>query len=239
MHLDPDAGTSLAMGADSADVAAGVSALLNRARALAGIRVRDLAASLGVSSEGAAVRTKGTAGGILELALGATGGSSKVRDFPDLGVELKTIPVDLRGVPVESTYVCTLSLADAETQEWEDSWVRAKLARVLFVPLIAGDDVAWPDRCVGEPLLWSPTTDQESVLRGDFDDVVGLIGVGRIEDLTAHRGRWLQVRPKAAHGRIRTTAFGAEGETIATIPRGFYLRTRFTGALLQDPKAMP
>jgi DNA mismatch repair protein MutH len=222
-----------------AQVAAAIAALLDRARALAGMRVGEVAASLGVSSAGEAVRTKGTPGAILELALGATGGSSKVHDFPDLGVELKTIPVDLRGVPVESTYVCTLSLADAETQEWDDSWVRAKLSRVLFVPLVAGDGEPWPERRIGEPVLWSPTAEQDDVLRSDFDDVVGLIGVGRIEELTAHRGRWLQVRPKAAHGRVRTVAGGAEGEAIATIPRGFYLRTRFTGAILADPRAMP
>lgn len=224
---------------ESLDVEAGVAALLERARALGGVRVGELATSLGLSSEGSAVRTKGTPGAILEVALGATGGSSKVHDFPELGVELKTIPVDLRGVPVESTYVCTLSLADAETQEWDDSWVRAKLARVLFVPLVAGEGEPWPSRRIGAPLLWSPTPAQDAVLRADFDDVVGLIGVGRIEELTAHRGRWLQVRPKAAHGRVRTIAFGAEGEAIATIPRGFYLRTRFTGAILVDPRALP
>jgi DNA mismatch repair protein MutH len=223
----------------STELAQKVEALLARAHALSGTTVGDLAASLGVSSAGEAVRTKGTPGAILELALGATGGSTKVHDFPELGVELKTVPVDLRGVPVESTYVCTLSLADAETQEWDDSWVRAKLARVLFVPLVAGDGVPWPARRIGHAVLWSPTPEQNAVLRADFDDVVGLVGVGRIEELTAHRGRWLQVRPKAAHGRVRTVAWGAEGEAIATIPRGFYLRTRFTGAILVDPRAMP
>jgi DNA mismatch repair protein MutH len=216
-----------------------IEALLARAKALVGASVGEIAASLGVSSAGEAVRTKGTPGAILGLALGATGGSSKVHDFPELGVELKTIPIDLRGVPVESTYVCTLSLADAETQEWEDSWVRAKLSRVLFVPLVAGEGVPWPERRVATPVMWSPTAEQDSVLRSDFDDVVGLVGIGRIEELTAHRGRWLQVRPKAANGRVRTVAYGADGESIETIPRGFYLRTRFTGAILRDATATP
>lgn len=210
-----------------------------RARSLVGARVGEIAGKVGISSTGDALRTKGTAGAILEVALGATGGSSKVHDFPDLGVELKTIPVDRSGVPLESTYVCTLSLADAEMQEWEASWVRAKLSCVLFVPLVADDGEAWPLRHVGPPVLWSPTPEQEAILRFDFEDAVGLIGVGRVEELTAHRGRWLQVRPKAAHGRIRTTAFGAEGERIETVPRGFYLRSRFTGAILMDPAALP
>ncbi|MBS2018258.1 MAG: DNA mismatch repair endonuclease MutH [Deltaproteobacteria bacterium] len=219
--------------------ASGIEGLLSKARALGGKTVGEIADALAVDTRGEAVRTKGTPGAILERALGATGGSSKVVDFPDLGVELKTIPVDERGAPAESTYVCTLSLADAETQEWESSWVRAKLARVLFVPLVGQGDVAWTERRVGAPVLWSPTPSQEDVLRGDFDDVVGLIGIGRIEDLTAHRGRWLQVRPKARDGSVRTVAWGAGNEAIETVPRGFYLRTRFTRAILVDPAAMP
>lgn len=216
-----------------------IDELLARARALEGSRIGDLLRELGCEASDDPVRTKGSAGETLERALGASGGSSRVRDFPDLGVELKTIPVSAEGIPLESTYVCTLTLGDAESQEWETSWVRAKLARVLFVPHVGPHGAAWQERVIGAPLLWSPTQDQEGVLRGDFDDVLGLIGVGRVEELTAHRGRWLQVRPKARDGSVRTIAWGADGEAIATVPRGFYLRARFTGALLVDPAAMP
>jgi DNA mismatch repair protein MutH len=218
---------------------ASIEELLGRARSLTNAPVGAVLRELGLEASTDPVRTKGSAGETLERALGATGGSSQVLDFPDLGVELKTIPVTSDGAPLESTYVCTLSLADAEVQEWETSWVRAKLARVLFVPLVGAHGVAWQDRVIGTPVLWSPTVEQDAVLRGDFDDVVGLIGVGRIEELTAHRGRWLQVRPKARDGSVRTIAWGSDGEAIATVPRGFYLRARFTGALLGDLRAMP
>jgi DNA mismatch repair protein MutH len=216
-----------------------VDELLERAHALTGASLGAVLRDLGLAASADPVRTKGSAGETLERALGATGGSAQVLDFPDLGVELKTIPVTADGAPLESTYVCTLSLADAETQEWETSWVRAKLARVLFVPLVGEHGLAWQERVVGTPLLWSPSAEQDAILRGDFDDVVGLIGIGRIEELTAHRGRWLQVRPKARDGSVRTIAWGSDGEAIATVPRGFYLRARFTGALLGDPSATP
>lgn len=218
---------------------ASVEALVARAAALNGRTLADILAELGLHASSDPLRTKGSAGETMERALGATGGSGAVLDFPELGVELKTIPVTADGAPLESTYVCTLSLADAETQEWERSWVRAKLARVLFVPLVGAHGLAWQARVVGAPRLWEPTPEQDDVLRGDFDDVVGLIGIGRIEELTAHRGRWLQVRPKARDGRARTLAYGADNEAIATVPRGFYLRARFTGALLSDPRALP
>ncbi|MFI5300913.1 MAG: DNA mismatch repair protein MutH, partial [Polyangiales bacterium] len=85
----------------------------------------------------------------------------------------------------------------------------------------------------------SPTAEQEAALAADFDEIVGLIGAGGIERVTAHLGRWLQVRPKARDGSARTRAWDRDGDPIETVPRGFYLRARFTGAILREPSAMP
>jgi DNA mismatch repair protein MutH len=173
---------------------------------------------------------------MVERALGATGGSSATWDFPALRVECKTIPIDDRRVPRESTFVCAVSLLDAESAEWETSWVRSKLSRVVWVPIHVPRNGG---RRVGEAFLWSPTREQDGVLGDDFDEIVGRIGAGHIEGVSARVGRWLQLRPKAAHGRVRTLAPGSDGDVIATVPRGFYLRARFTGAILRDAAALP
>ncbi len=206
-----------------------------RAAQLSGRTVREISDALAFSVGGEAVRTKGKVGELLERALGASAGSAAAPDFPHLGVELKSIPVDAAGRPSESTFVCALSVAEADGAEWETSWARAKLSCVLWVPVVGEGD----ERRIGAPLLWRPTPAQEAVLHADFDDLVGRIGAGGIESLTARDGRWLQIRPKAAHGRVRTVAYGDEGERISTVPRGFYLRARFTGALLRAPDALP
>lgn len=211
--------------------------LLQRARSLTGVRLGDLAHALSRSLAGAPVHTKGKQGELVERALGATAGSSAVPDFPHLGVELKTIPLDARGVPRESTFVASFQVADAEYAEWETSTTRHKLACVLWVPV--HDAASMAERVLGAPLLWRPTPEQEAILRDDFDTLMGIIGVGGIESLTARDGRWLQVRPKAADGTKRAVALGPEGERIATVPKGFYLRARFTGALLADATATP
>jgi DNA mismatch repair protein MutH len=212
--------------------------LRERASWLAGRTIRELAAALGVGAPPIGVRGKGKVGGLVEKALGASSGAAAAPDFPALGVELKTIPVDPRGFPRESTFVCTISLADAERAEWETSVARAKLSHVLWVPIVF-DDEASSERRIGTPLFWRPTRRQEAVLRADFEDAMGVIGAGGIEALTARAGRWLQVRPKAATGSVRTISYGPEGEWIATVPRGFYLRATFTRALLEDPAALP
>jgi DNA mismatch repair protein MutH len=207
-----------------------IDELLRRARGLAGVPLADLAAREAFAIAGAAVRTKGKVGELLERALGATGSGAEM-DFPALGVELKTVPLE-GGKPAESTFVCALPLMDAERAEWATAWVRKKLSRVLWVPVHERDRV-------GEALLWSPTADQEAALKDDFEEIVGRIAIGDIEDLSAHVGRYLQLRPKAATGSARTAAPGRDGEIVATVPRGFYLRARFVGAILEDARALP
>ncbi len=215
-----------------------VAQLLERARALSGATVSDLAALAGRVAPPGGRHTKGRVGELLEVVLGATGGSGARRvDFPALGVELKTIPMDARGRALESTFVCALRVD--EDLDFDESWVRQKLARVLFVPIVGDKGSALPSRRLGPPLIWVPTSAQLAQLRADYDDVIGLLGVGRVEDLSAHLGRYLQVRPKARDGSVRTLAFGQDGERVATVPRGFYLRARFTEALLADPAALP
>jgi DNA mismatch repair protein MutH len=211
--------------------------LRDRASSLRGVSIDALALAMRFDIEGDAVRTKGRVGELLELALGASAGSASAPDFPHLGIELKTIPLDEMGRPRESTFVCALQVARASEEEWSKSSVRAKLAHVLWMPIVMPPKGG--SRCIGNALFWRPTPSQEAVLRADFEELTGMIGIGKIEEVTGRIGRWLQVRPKAAHGRVRTWAFGAEGERIATSPRGFYLRPSFTGAILRDPAAEP
>jgi len=206
-----------------------------RAQALVGRSVDELERRRsGRDAPGPSRERKGKVGQLVEQLLGASAGSRPEPDFVGLGIELKTLPLDAAGRPKESTFLCSFSLGDAERADWASSGLRRKLAHVLFVPIVH----AAGERTIGEPLFWRPSSAQEQILRADFDDLVGLIALGQVEAVTARLGRWLQIRPKAAHGRVRTHAFGLDGELISTIPRGFYLRARVTHALLRDPHTL-
>lgn len=215
-----------------------LATLLGRARSLEGRTVADLAvlANAGAPSGGAS--TKGKVGELLERVLGATGGSGeRVVDFPSLGLELKTIPTTDAGRVLESTFVCAVRVD--EDVDFDASWVKRKLARVLFVPIVGERRSPAPSRRVGGAVLWEPSDAQLAELRADYDDIMGLLGIGRVEDVSGHLGRWLQLRPKARDGSPRALAFGRDGERIRTVPRGFYLRPLLTEALLRDPTAIP
>ncbi|MGB5367160.1 MAG: DNA mismatch repair endonuclease MutH [Polyangiales bacterium] len=212
--------------------------LLARARDVAGLTLGELGARVGVEVPDEAARAKGIAGQILEKALGATAGSRAEPDFVTLGIELKTIPLDATGKPKESTFVCSISLAAMADTDWERSTVLKKLSKVLFVPVEAASDTPLRDRRVGRAYLWAPNEQEETLLRTDWERLADTIANGDVERITGHLGEVLQVRPKAPHGRSRRRAPDEEGSVQWTMPRGFYLRPAFTGAVLARLRAV-
>jgi len=207
--------------------------LLERVRAIAGRDVRWIADQLGVPVPKDLTRHKGWLGQLIELVLGADGGSEDGPDFRSLGIELKTIPVDEKAVPRQSTWVCTAALDGSIASRWEESRVAAKLACVLWVPILtrAGDVLA--ERRIASAYLWRADSNEAEVLRSDWEELSGLIRAGELDRLDARTGEALHLRPKAANSRELVSALDAEGEWTETNPRGFYLRRGFTTRLIQ------
>jgi len=206
--------------------------LRDRADAIAGRSLAALAAEQRCAVPADLRRAKGWVGTLIEASLGADAGSRPVPDFRLIGVELKTVPVDRHGRPRESTYVCTVPLLAREAPTWERSNVRRKLARVLWLPVEADPSLPIAERRVGSALLWSPSADEEAALRADWEELMDLICLGHIDQITARNGTHLQIRPKAADSHARRLGVDALGRFRPTSPRGFYLRSRFTAALL-------
>lgn len=207
--------------------------LFQRSLTLAGQSLAELAAQAGVHLPDNLKREKGWVGQLLEWHLGATAGSKPEQDFPQLGIELKTLPIDETGRPLETTFVCVAPLLGIAGQCWEECSVRNKLSRVLWIPVEASRSLPLGQRRVASPLLWSPSPEEEALLQQDWEELMEQIALGHIEQISARQGQVLQLRPKAANGRALTTAIGRQGQLIQTRPRGFYLKTGFTHSLLR------
>lgn len=207
--------------------------LLERAMSIAGLSIGDLARQYAVPIPKSSRHAKGFAGQLLEMALGADAGSLPEPDFRLIGVELKTIPVSAQGKPLESTYVCTVDLEHERNPVWEKSVVRHKLSRVLWLPIITAPGLAPAERRIGTAALWSPTPQEHAQLRDDFNELMDFIVLGEVDNLSAHHGQCLQIRPKAADSRARRWGVNEHGLRVKTLPRGFYLRPKFTAEILQ------
>ena len=102
----------------------------------------------------------------------------------------------------------------------------------MWVPIEAGGAQALADRRIGCPLIWSPSETEEATLKADWEELVELIATGQVDQIDARIGDALQIRPKAANAKARTLASESTGAPASTLPRGFYLRSRFTRKIL-------
>lgn len=207
--------------------------LLSQAQSIAGLTFGELADELHIPVPIDLKRDKGWVGMLLERALGATAGSKAEQDFSHLGVELKTLPINAEGYPLETTFVSLAPLVQNSGVKWENSHVRHKLSCVLWMPIEGSRHIPLRERHIGAPIFWKPTTEQERQLKQDWEELMDLIVLGKLDQITARIGEVMQLRPKGANSRAVTKGIGKNGEIIDTLPLGFYLRKEFTAQILK------
>ncbi|NMH64801.1 DNA mismatch repair endonuclease MutH [Shewanella salipaludis] len=206
--------------------------LMSRANMMAGLTLAQIAAPHGQAVPADLKRDKGWVGQMIETELGANAGSKPQQDFLHLGVELKTIPIDGAGRPLETTYVCVAPLINIQGLSWEQSLVCHKLEKVLWVPVEGDRQLPIAARRVGTPILWQPDAREQALLRQDWEEIMELISLGKVEQISARHGEVLQLRPKAANSQALTQSIAEDGSIKLTNPRGFYLKTQFTARIL-------
>lgn len=210
------------------------SELLQRAKSIAGLNLGELAAELKMIVPPDLKRDKGWVGMLIETALGAKAGSKAEQDFAHLGIELKTIPINSVGYPLETTFVSLAPLIQNSGVNWETSHVRYKLSKVLWIPVQGERQIPLAERYIGNPILWQPSLEQERRLQQDWEELMDYIVLGKVEKINARLGEVLQLRPKGANSKALTKGIGQNGEVIQTLPLGFYLRKEFTAEILRN-----
>jgi DNA mismatch repair protein MutH len=209
--------------------------LLAHARALVGVTLAELADGLGLPVPAGRVRSKGWSGQIVERELGAGDGPGRGQDFAALGIELKTVPVDRDLVPRESTAVCQIDPIAIAGESWETSYLREKLSQVLWVGLeVPAGEGSVGDRRVVAVRLWTPSPEEQALLRADFELFVrAYFRRGQGAAITGHQGQVLQVRPKGRNAADLRRAFGPTGQPTEIGKCGFYLRPGFVARVLR------
>jgi DNA mismatch repair protein MutH len=213
-----------------------LDALLAHARALVGVELSELADTLGLPVPVGRLRTKGWSGQVIEHELGVAVGGARGPDFAALGVELKTVPVRESLEPLESTAVCQIDPVAIAGESWASSYVREKLASVLFVALAVPPGArSVGERRVAAVRLWSPDADETRALREDFELFVrGYYRLGRAAEITGHLGAVLQVRPKGRDADDLRDGYDAAGNPARVGKHGFYLRPAFVARILRS-----
>jgi DNA mismatch repair protein MutH len=152
-----------------------------------GVPFKDLAPVLGISLPTDARRRKAAGGHLVEALLEIARNSIPRPDLERLGTEVKTLPLNTRSSPRESTKVTAFNLEHVkEEPDFRRSTVFAKLRSILFVPVMKVDNDSPDFWYLRSPFLWLPSEDQLTQMDDDYGTVHS---AAKVEDWTRLSGR--------------------------------------------------
>lgn len=206
--------------------------LLNKAKQISGFSLKELAEILEIKIPLSLKQDKGWIGKLIEKALGAYETSHANVDFPHLNIELKTIPIDpISYEPLETTWICNCPLTELTGVTWETSYCCHKLQKVLFIP-IGRNKEFFEESIIGFPILWKMSPEENFVLKMDFEELLDLIVLGKVNSISAKHGTFLQLRGKSS--KTLVDAYDEKGNIIKRQPLAFYLKTNFTKNIINQ-----
>lgn len=175
---------------------------------------------------------KGFTGRLVENILGASSSNQALPDLPEWGIEIKTLPVSVKGLPLENTFINKISLPFKETL-FEESMLWLKIKKILWVPVIGSRQTPMLEKIIGYPILWEPDTATVAFLKRDWQEITTYIRLGDFNQLNSQLGELLHVRPKAADAS-KKIYLKINGYDQSILPIGFYFRKALTQTIIES-----
>ncbi|WP_281495921.1 DNA mismatch repair endonuclease MutH [Candidatus Schneideria nysicola] len=210
--------------------------LMDRANRLAGFNLGELATWANINIPLDLKKDKGWIGKLIEFCLGANTKSKASRDFPHLNIELKTLPIDENGIPIENTFICMINLINYHKTIWETSYLRYKISQILWIPIEGSKDITLSMRRIGIPHLWILNQNklEELILQYDWESLMNLIVLGKIQSIYNFSGELIQISSKRKNHLSLTPAIDQNGKIILVSPCGFYFKKSFTKKIIKS-----
>ncbi len=152
-------------------------ALLERAKSLKGITIKDLLKDNGFD------KGKGAIGNIIEReGFGIANNNDATPDFKELGIELKVLPLKViskGGLTVkERTKVCSINYKGLITEKWITSHAKNKLQKILFV-FYHYDKTDPVNSKILDHTLFQLENSSEPLIKEDWERTKGLVNEGK------------------------------------------------------------
>lgn len=208
-----------------------VNELMYKANSLAGLSLGELAEKSKDTVPANLLKKKAWIGNLLEIHLGADAKNQALPDFSQLEIELKTLPINQYGKPLESTYICRAP--DKAEARFNDSALYKKTKSILFIPILSNKELPIAQRVIAQPLLWNRTEEYEQSLYADWYELSENLRLGKFDKISAKSGKLIQLRPKAANSKSFIKRLDEDLNISYIVPKGFYFRTNFTTELLK------
>ncbi len=155
-------------------------------------------------------------------------------DFDRFGIELKTVPMDGKGRPVESMSFPSFVHEELQYETWEDSDLLGRLNRLLIVPVRRSKGQDQADAVVLRAFFWSPPEAELVGISKEWERYRQLISTGMSRNLPkASETEFIHVRPKARDARDRDPAPGG----FDVVRKCFWLNADYVERIIREHRA--
>jgi len=170
--------------------------------------------------------TKGWAGRLIEDLLGVTNYNTAAPDLPDIGLEIKTLPLSPLLKVKEHTFISSISLPFLEGT-FPRSRLHHKIQAILWVPIIRTQIKMSINDYIGKAFVVQIDRTTFECLEQDWNSLTALLRQEEYSLISSHLGDILHIRPKAQNAAHRVHI---AGQSIN--PMGFYFRKTYTQELI-------
>ncbi|QJC29259.1 MutH/Sau3AI family endonuclease [Enterobacteriaceae endosymbiont of Plateumaris rustica] len=180
-------------------------------------------------------KDKGWIGKLIELCLlGIQQKNIFNQDIPQIGIEIKTIPIDEKGNTINNTFICSFPLINKNILIWKKSKLYNKLSKILWIPIITkSKNTPIGMRIIGNPIIWTPSKRDYKKIYNDWIELMKLLISGNIDYINHYNGTILLVKTKSNKNKL-IEIINQDNKIILTTPRAFYLKKKFTKTLLKN-----
>ncbi|QJC36686.1 hypothetical protein GJU00_02065 [Enterobacteriaceae endosymbiont of Donacia simplex] len=211
--------------------------LFLRAKLITGYYIVDILRWLNYKISNKFKKDKGIIGKLIEFYLiGNKQNNFSNQDIPHLGIEIKTITIDINNKIINDSFICSLPLINKNNLFFYQSKLYNKLSKILWIPIII-KNINTPIlmRKIGHPFFWIPSINEKKKLHDDWDNLMKLLILGKIKYINFYNGYILLVKNKGNKKQL-TKTINNIGEIISVIPKSLYLKKKFLYSLIKKNK---
>lgn len=178
---------------------------------------------------------KGASGLIVENLLGIENNNRDEADLPDIGCEVKILPLQLnRNGDIkakEPTAIQMINYCQVAQETWETAKLRTKINITFWVVYLAkeyGKKLNQDDYVIVDYFLDHPNATQLTVFKNDWEEIQAYILRGDADKLSCSMGVFIEPKTKGANNQDKTIAPDGKGGFTQVRRRAFYYKKNYT-----------
>ncbi|QJC33869.1 hypothetical protein GJT93_02055 [Enterobacteriaceae endosymbiont of Donacia provostii] len=209
--------------------------LLLRAQSISGYQIINIIKWLNYPINNNSIKDKGIIGKIIEYYLIGKKPENKLnQDIPYLGIEIKTLTMNLKNKILNDCFICSFPLLIKKKLFFYKKKLNNKISKILWIPIIV-PNIKTPllQRYIGNPVFWIPSTKDKIKINNDLNNLIQLLILGRIEKLNYYSGHVLLIKDKSKK-KQSTKTINKNGKFLYVSPKAFYIKKKFLNKLFNS-----